>query len=1212
LLVFFFELISHCVEIMTSFVLLNSTFLTYCRRHISSRCEALAEIISPFAVCAVSVLALGRPAFFIQARFRCESYSTFCFGFGNSCSVCSSLPASLLCPNGTKSPVGNRASSSVRLIARLTNAFQGFQTGEGRPAGRNWIFGSCRVLDAKPSDIDQAMEEFFKMDSWNKELFEHLVDDFEIVYPVQLRDRGRVGIDTQNYLFDNSTIHFERCSFVIKTSYGRWRIHVQLNDVLIQPAAKYVRYLKLDSPSETNGRSLPNCYYHGQVHGQPKSKVSLSTCFGLRGSIVMENQTFIIIPLKGGDLSRRHPHVFARLKWDDEASCGNTDNTEWSRKRFHRRRPHRRKLRRDVEKEVKYIELGLFVDRKLHDFLNVGYREMTSYFLEAVNAVDLAFQQLNTRVSLVYFEIWTTENKIGVQREILPSLMNFIQFSSYEFYNGPFDLALLLTAADLTTSEMMSAADTVCSARAAGMIKVADKFQPYYLSLLMAHAIGHISGMSHDDSEFDCTNGENFIGIMNNVVSMTSKKNRRVYQFTECNKHDYLELIRSGQGRCLFNFPLQNNALTLCGNKVVDPGEFCDCGSVEECDSVDPCCDAVTCTLRADAQCAEGVCCEKCKFITNRTLCRPSRDECDVPEYCSGLSGNCPSDSYKPNGAACGINRLGICYGGQCRQSDSECQRIWGPNASAADPACFKKFNTLGIDFGHCGVNENNKPLPCTENNAMCGLLFCKGGQEVPNFSLYFKTEFTENGSVYECKVFIDNKSPVNYSLIPDGSRCGKSEACISQNCVPLRNIYQHVDCPTTNTALFCSGHGICTNLNICHCDAGWTGRDCSVKANFTFEMLSIGESAVSEHGGSSFYGDSEMPVAVSFPDTFPSGDSSKLDTYAMLIILGCVAIGMILMLALLLLCYRRRANFSKKTKTPTSEKCDFEKESNSSTETGQRSIRFGPSRTYKCADEMMTTNKRRTLDQIRECDERESLSAKSRESANSAERVTLTMNRLPSRGILKNGPQSFTCERTAPEWRALLAANRPCDAGYDSEPPYQQSSTFGRYVGVNGGGCWTASDDGRCPLQTPNSARLTRGGLYESFNSKQPRLNQTTAAIVSPYMYVRNRSLLKASPAALDSFSNANNNGCCSPSRSRGADLAAYAVSPADKQQLSQTRCSTSPCNSTCSSSRGATMQQPKPLKLTNIELLLKQLDGAAVLAEPSEDPTLPSRRLS
>ncbi|KAL1240766.1 hypothetical protein TSPI_02636 [Trichinella spiralis] len=81
---------------------LQFRFPCFIKRHISSRCEALAEIISPFAVCAVSVLALGRPAFFIQARFRCESYSTFRFGFGNSCSVCSSLPASLLCPNGTK------------------------------------------------------------------------------------------------------------------------------------------------------------------------------------------------------------------------------------------------------------------------------------------------------------------------------------------------------------------------------------------------------------------------------------------------------------------------------------------------------------------------------------------------------------------------------------------------------------------------------------------------------------------------------------------------------------------------------------------------------------------------------------------------------------------------------------------------------------------------------------------------------------------------------------------------------------------------------------------------------------------------------------------------------------------------------------------------------------------------------------------------------
>ncbi|KRX29812.1 hypothetical protein T05_15152 [Trichinella murrelli] len=42
--------------------------------------------------------------------------------------------------------------------------------------------------------------------------------------------------------------------------------------------------------------------------------------------------------------------------------------------------------------------------------------------------------------------------------------------------------------------------------------------------------------------------------------------------------------------------------------------------------------------------------------------------------------------------------------------------------------------------------------LVLKSGNAVCGLLFCKAGQEVPNFFLYFKTEFTENGSIYECK----------------------------------------------------------------------------------------------------------------------------------------------------------------------------------------------------------------------------------------------------------------------------------------------------------------------------------------------------------------------------------------------------------------------------------------------------------------------------
>lgn len=35
-------------------------------------------------------------------------------------------------------------------------------------------------------------------------------------------------------------------------------------------------------------------------------------------------------------------------------------------------------------------------------------------------------------------------------------------------------------------------------------------------------------------------------------------------------------------------------------------------------------------------------------------VCRESRNECDISEYCTGDSGECPKDVYKKNGYQCG------------------------------------------------------------------------------------------------------------------------------------------------------------------------------------------------------------------------------------------------------------------------------------------------------------------------------------------------------------------------------------------------------------------------------------------------------------------------------------------------------------------------------------------------------------------------------
>lgn len=36
------------------------------------------------------------------------------------------------------------------------------------------------------------------------------------------------------------------------------------------------------------------------------------------------------------------------------------------------------------------------------------------------------------------------------------------------------------------------------------------------------------------------------------------------------------------------------------------------------------------------------------------SVCREARNDCDIPEHCTGDNGECPKDVYKKNGNKCG------------------------------------------------------------------------------------------------------------------------------------------------------------------------------------------------------------------------------------------------------------------------------------------------------------------------------------------------------------------------------------------------------------------------------------------------------------------------------------------------------------------------------------------------------------------------------
>jgi hypothetical protein len=65
-------------------------------------------------------------------------------------------------------------------------------------------------------------------------------------------------------------------------------------------------------------------------------------------------------------------------------------------------------------------------------------------------------------------------------------------------------------------------------------------------------------------------------------------------------------------------------------------------------------------------------CCDQCQIRPKMYMCRAAATPCDVEEFCTGDSPTCPTDTYLPDGLACGNDGL-KCASGQCTSRDAQC-----------------------------------------------------------------------------------------------------------------------------------------------------------------------------------------------------------------------------------------------------------------------------------------------------------------------------------------------------------------------------------------------------------------------------------------------------------------------------------------------------------------------------------------------------------
>ncbi|XP_014610805.1 PREDICTED: disintegrin and metalloproteinase domain-containing protein 11 isoform X11 [Polistes canadensis] len=778
--------------------------------------------------------------------------------------------------------------------------------------------------ETQPGEVERLLREYRQ----NQELVRNIgANYYQIIYPVQLRHHEKMGISTREVGvtkfpqrgygeggYQNSRgrlrigRHFHRTSLLIKAFNHKFRLDLELNTQLLAPNLIQKDYLQ-DGAESSSKQEIEHCYYHGTVRDYPGASAAFHTCNGVSGVIHLGNETFVIHPFYGGDLSQKHPHVIFEARTKADKGCANSGTSEWR----NRRQKHilwlsentSDRYKRDVRETTKYIETAVIIDKAMFDKRNGSTRaEVVHDAIQVANIADLYFRTLNTRVSVVYIETWQGANqaKITKDMDIGEAMVQFSEYMFRKVYNVAQDTTQLLTGETFRGGESgMAAPQTVCTQKSLGISVDLNTYEPHLLAGTMAHMIGHNIGMAHDDGRSECSCHDWHGCIM--AQSIVGLQNVQPYKFSECSKSDYTKALRSGHGLCLFNKPNELEIRRTCGNRVIDEGEQCDCGSHEECHELDPCCDPITCKLTSEAQCASGPCCNNCKLRARGIVCRESTNECDLPEICDGNTGQCPPDVYKKNGSPCSDN-TDYCFNGICPALNLQCKQVWGYSSIASDKQCFEQFNSKGSINGHCGTDASGHFVKCESENIRCGSLQCQDGYKQPIIEgmdeLFTITKITMKGQEHQCKVTtgkVEGSDMPSWGLVRDGTSCGDNLICVNQTCMSLFLHLSQDKCPSNHNNNECSGNGVCTNTNKCYCNPGWSGTDCSIQQDIpTLGPATIPATEPSDVGSSTpNMGKKETPYE----------NYHGSNTVFLVGMLMSVVGGVFIVFALMALCYR-------------------------------------------------------------------------------------------------------------------------------------------------------------------------------------------------------------------------------------------------------------------------------------------------------------------